>query len=51
LFGKQIKATFTRNNEALAGKVEAADTATADKSKSDSVADHMGTFTTHAADQ
>jgi Flp pilus assembly pilin Flp len=51
LFGKQIKTTFTRNNEALVGKVDAADTATADKSKTDSVADHMGTFTDHAADQ
>ncbi len=51
LFGKQIKSAFTRSNSALAGKVEAADTATADKSKSDTVADHMGTFTSHAADQ
>ena len=51
LFGKQIKSTFTRNNEALAGKVEVADTGTADKSKTDSIADHMGTFTAHTADQ
>ena len=51
LFGKQIKSTFTRNNQALVGTVEAKDTATADKSKTDSVADHMGTFTDHVADQ
>ena len=51
LFGKTIKTTFTRNNEALVGVVEAADTGTADKSKTDSVADQMGTFTQHVADQ
>ena len=51
LFGKTIKNTFTRNNKALVGQVEAADTATADKSKTDTVADHMGTFTDHTADQ
>ena len=51
LFGKQIKSTFTRNNQALAGKVDAADTATADKSKTDSIQDHMGTFTSHVADK
>jgi len=51
LFGKQIKSAFTRNNAALVGKVETADTATADKSKTDVIADHMGTFTDHTADQ
>jgi Flp pilus assembly pilin Flp len=51
LFGKQIKSTFTRSNKALVGTAEAADTATADKSKSDTVQDTMGTFTTKAADQ
>ena len=51
LFGKQIKSTFTRSNKALVGAAEAADTASADKSKSDSVQDTMGTFTTHTADQ
>jgi pilus assembly protein Flp/PilA len=51
LFGKQVKSAFTRNNAALAGKVETADTATADKSKTDVIADHMGTFTEKVADQ
>ena len=51
LFGKTIKSTFTRNNEALVGKVEAADATTADKSKTDTIADHMGTFTDKVADQ
>jgi hypothetical protein len=31
--------------------VEAADTATSDKSKTDTIADHMGTFTDKVADQ
>jgi Flp pilus assembly pilin Flp len=51
LFGKQIKSTFTRNNKALAGQVEGADTATADTSKTKVVSDHMGTFTEKVADQ
>jgi pilus assembly protein Flp/PilA len=51
LFGKQVKSAFTRSNSALVGKVEAADTATADKSKTDVIADHMGTFTEKVADQ
>ncbi len=51
LFGKQIKSAFTRSNEALVGKVEAADTGTADKSKGDTISDTMGTFTDKVADQ
>ncbi len=51
LFGKQVKSAFTRSNSALVGKVEAADTGTADKSKTDTISDTMGTFTEKAADQ
>jgi len=51
LFGKQVKQTFTRSNKALAGQVGAADTETADKSATDTVQDHMGTFTTKANEQ
>ena len=51
LFGKQVKSAFTRSNKALVGQVEAADTATADTSKTKTISDHMGTFTEKVADQ
>ena len=46
LFGKTIKSTFTRNNQALVGVAEAAVTDTADTSRDLSTAQDMGTFTT-----
>ena len=51
LFGKQVKSAFTRNNKALTGQVEAADTSIGDTAKTKVIADHMGTFTDKVADQ
>ena len=51
LFGKQVKSTFTRSNQAMVGVVEEADTGTADQSKSDTIQDTMGTCTEKVADQ
>jgi Flp pilus assembly pilin Flp len=44
LFGKQMKSVFTRNNRALVGQVEEPDLATAEKGRTNVIADHMGTF-------
>ena len=45
LFGKQVKSTFTRTNQALIGVKEASDTAAAGDSKTKSVAQDFGKFT------
>ena len=45
LFGKQVKSTFTRSNQAMVGTVGKADTATATSSKTKTTAQDMGTFT------
>ena len=45
LFGKQVKSTFTRTNQALVGAKEVADTGTASDSKGKSTAQDFGKFT------
>jgi pilus assembly protein Flp/PilA len=48
LFGKQIKNTFNRSNQALVGQKVEADTAAASLSQTDTVQDSMGSFTQNA---
>ena len=49
LFGKQVKSVFTRNNAALVGNTQGADTATATASQSNTKQDNMNSFDANAS--